>query len=213
MLTFFKVRTAYSLMWIFLSAIILSGCAASYTPIRPEARKYTDSYHSPDSSITYAYKYDVLSIMGNKRYSKKEQKAGFSVLAVRIQNNTDSAIKFSSLKVFHGNKEVIPLNNLAAANKVKQGVIPYVLYSLLVLYVNQGTRIENGRIEQDYMTIPIGIPIAVGNMVGAGAANTNLRKEFLKYDISSKSINPNETVYGIMVLQGLDHQPLRFESR
>ena len=196
---------------IFLIVTILTGCAALYTPIKPEARKYTDSYNSPDSALTYAYKYDVLTIMGNKRYSKKETKAGLSVLAVRIQNNTDSVIKFSDLKIFQGNREQIPVNNLAAANKVKQGVIPYILYSLLVLYVDQGSRIENGRVVQDYITIPIGVPIAVGNMVGAGAANKNLRREFVKYDMSSKTINPHETLYGIMVIQGSDHQPIRFE--
>src|SRR5688572_30361344 len=88
-----------------LSIILLSGCAASYTPIIPEARKYTGSYHSPDSVITYSYKYDVLSLRGNKRYSKKEQKTGISVVAVRIQNNTDSVVRFSDLKIFLGNKE------------------------------------------------------------------------------------------------------------
>src|SRR4051812_30820762 len=86
-----------------LSATILSCCAASYTPIMPEARKYHDSYNTSDSSITYACKYDVLSIRGNKRYSKKERKAGVSVLTVRFQNNTDSVIKFSDMKVFLGN--------------------------------------------------------------------------------------------------------------
>ena len=201
-----------SVWFALLTGIILSGCAASYTPVKPEARKYTSTYTSPDSAINYAYKYDVLSIMENKRYSKKEQKAGVSVLTVRIQNNTDSVIKFSDLRIFQGNNQVIPVSNLAAANKVKQPVWPYVFYSLLVVYIDQGVSMDNnGNMQQDYIAIPIGIPIAAGNMIGAGSANSNLRNEFVKYDLSSKSINPHETIYGIMVLQGFDHQPVRFE--
>src|SRR5689334_17859159 len=129
--------------WLILAAIILSGCAASYTPIVPEARKYTDSYSSADSSISYAYKYDVLSIRGNKRYSRKEKKAGLSVLSVRIQNNTNSVVKFSDLKIYLGNREVIPVDNLAAANNIKQSVLPYLLYCLLGIRLSQGGRIDN----------------------------------------------------------------------
>src|SRR5829696_657563 len=204
MFNFFNSKTYFPITGIcFLSVIILSGCAASYTPIKPEARKYTSAYNAPDSSISYAYKYDVLSLMGNKRYSKRERKAGLSVLSVRIQNNTDSAIAGSNLKVFVGNNQVIPVSNQVAANNLKQTVWPYLFYALLNLRLSQGVKIDNGRIEEEFIIIPIGIPIAVGNMIGAGSANVNLRKEFMQYDIMNKSIKPHETTYGIIVLQGL----------
>jgi len=194
---------------IILFIIALGGCAASYSPIIPEARKYISG--DSLSPVSFKYRYDVLSLRGNKRYSKKELKNGLSVVSVKITNNTDSVINTSNLKLFYGSKEIIPVNPEAAAMQLKQGTAIYLLYCLLAIYITKDELVSSGsgvRMEHETTVIPIGIPIGVGNMIGAGAANQNLRKEFLKYDISNKNINPHETIYGIITLKETGHEAL-----
>jgi hypothetical protein len=190
---------------IILIIFALGGCAASYSPINPEVRKY----RSGDSlaPVSFMYRYDVLSLRGNKRYSKKELKNGLNVVAVRITNNTDSIIHTSDLRLFYGSREIIPVNPEVAAMQLKQGTAIYLLYCLLGLYITNAESTGYG-VQEKTTFIPIGIPIAAGNMIGAGAANKNLKKEFLKYDINNKDINPHETLYGIITLKETGHEVL-----
>jgi hypothetical protein len=201
------MRKYLTIALLFLIMAFIVGCAASYTRISPEVRKY--KMGDSTSAISMMYKYDVLSLKGNKRYAKLEAKAGISVVAIKISNHTDSTLYTSRMKIFFGTKEVIPLNAFSASQMLKQGVVIYLLYSLLGLYVATGPSNTYG--QTHYTVIPIGIPIAAGNMLGAGAANTNLRNEFLKYDISDRIIKPGQDLFAIVSLKEITHEPLRVE--
>ena len=50
-------------------------------------------------------------------------------------------------------------------------------------------------------------------MLGAGSANSNLRKEFTAYDLTNRTIKPGETVYGIMSMREVSVAPMRAELR
>ena len=188
-----------------LAFILITGCAASYKPIMPAQRVYRTG--DSTSVIGMMYKYDVLSLRKNRRYSKKEMKAMLSVVAVKIHNHSDSVLFTSKMKLFAGTREVIPVSPILAAKALRQGVAIYLLYSLLTFTLTKQEFTGHG-VENHYTVLPIGIPIAIGNMIGAADANAHLKREFMKYDISNKSIKPGETLYGIITLMGASHDPL-----
>lgn len=198
----FKKPVGYLLL-----IVMMGGCAASYTPINPEARKYrTGDSLAP---VTFFYKYDVLGIQGNKRYVKKEAKNGLSVLSVKITNNTDSVINTSSIKLYASTRQIIPMNATSAALQLRQGTVAYLLYCLMFLTISSNSS-SYGE-DQHPTIIPIGIPIGIGNMIGAGSANQNLLREFMKYDITDRIIKPHETLYGIITLKETTHEALRID--
>jgi len=187
----------------------MNGCAASYWRISPDIRKYAAG--DTTARITVMYKYDVLALAGNKRYVKKESKAGISVVALKITNHTDSVLQTARMKFFFGNRQVVPLSAYSSSQMLRQGVLIYLLWALLTFSIYDNSYNSAGRAKENPTIIPIGLPIAAGNMIGAGAANGNLRKEFVLYDISDKTIRPGETIYGIISLKELTHKPIRIE--
>lgn len=189
---------------------LLSSCAGFYTTIQP-ARIAT--YQSAPSAgpIDFAYQFDALRLAGgNKKYVKKETKKNYRVAAVRLTNNGTQEINFSrDLTMYLGDQPVSPVPAPIAARDLRQGVPIYLLY---VLLNPTFTTSQNGQPENSTF-LPIGPFIAGGNMIAAGTANSNLRREFTGFDLTNRVIRPGETVYGIVSLHELAVAPLRVELR
>ena len=73
-----------------ISATLLAGCAGSFKSINPSSFQYTTQAENSDAELFY--KYDVLRERENKKYSRKELKAGVRIIAVRITNTTGKTI-------------------------------------------------------------------------------------------------------------------------
>lgn len=192
---------------------LATSCAGSYAPIRP--KRFTSYLASPSSGpVSFAYQFDALRLGGpNKKYVKKEMKNGYHVLAVRVTNNWDREINFSrDLTLFYGDRPVTPVPATIAAHDLRQGVAIYLLYLLGNMQVGGTTDVRTG-VTSGSTFLPTGLLLAGGNMLGAGTANSNLRKEFEAYDLTNRSIKPGETVYGIMSLREIAVAPLRVEFR
>jgi len=99
-----------------------------------------------------------------------------------------------------------------AAHDLKQGVAIYLLYLLLNFNVGGTTDARTGATSGGTY-LPTGPFIAGGNMLGAGLANGNLRKEFETFDLTNRTIKPGETVYGILSLRETAVAPMRLELR
>ncbi len=87
--------TSYALLVLFLC----SGCAAFYKPVKPERFSYRNNKVYED--ISFAYRFDVLTLTKNKRYAKKEEKFDIDVVAIKITNNSDKVISFDEDIKFH----------------------------------------------------------------------------------------------------------------
>ncbi|HET9504460.1 MAG TPA: hypothetical protein VFO93_13040 [Hymenobacter sp.] len=192
-----------------------SGCAGSYTPIRPD-RIATYQASPTTAPLQFGYQYDALRMHGhNKKYVKKEQKKGYHVVAVQVKNNTAAEINFSRDAVlYYGDRQVVPVASDIAAQDMKQGVAIYLLYVLLNVRLG-GTTTTNGygQTTTGGTFLPTGPFIAGGNMLGAGLANKNFRRELAQYDLTSRNIRPGETVYGLLCLRETNVAPLRLELR
>ncbi|MDO1449659.1 hypothetical protein Q0590_25505 [Rhodocytophaga aerolata] len=181
---------------IFLLLVTFSfGCAGNYKAISPKKLEY--HYTEENGGVSLSYRYDVLSLKGNRRYAKKEDKRDIKVVAVKVTNNTDTTLSFSQdLNWEQGNREIIPLDPTVVGKKIKQTVPTYLFYLPLTLTLST-------------TTLPIGIPIAVGNMIVAGSSNKNFREELHQYNLSGKKIEPGQTVYGIISIDATQTAPIR----
>lgn len=143
--------------FLLLPVLLSYGCASSYNPIRPETVLYNYTELSADASISTGYAFDQLSVRNNKKYAKKEIKNSVRVISVKVVNNTDAPIQIGQdCRLFMGNREVLPLDGAAAAQRLKQGVPIYLLYSLLTVQLFKTDGYGNTK----QTTLPVGIPIS-----------------------------------------------------
>jgi hypothetical protein len=196
--------------------LLSSGCAGSYTPIRPD-RLATYQASSATAPLQLGYQFDALRAHGNnKKYVKKEQKKGYHVVAVQLKNNTGAEVNFSRDAVlYYGDRQVVPVAANIAAQDMKQGVAIYLLYLLLNVTVGSSTTTNSygQTTTTNGTTFYTGPFIAGGNMLGASLANKNFRRELQQYDLTNRNIAPGETVYGLVSLRESNVAPLRIELR
>jgi hypothetical protein len=195
------------------SILAVTSCAGSYTAIQP-SRISTYQSTTTASPVEFSYQYSALIAHGgNKKYLKKERKFGYQVVAVKVKNNTSADLQFGrDLELSFGNRPIAPVPAVQAANDLKQGVAIYLLYILGIGQVGGSTDPYTGQTTGGTL-LPWGPFVAAGNMIGAGMANTNMRKEFMQYDMANKIIRPGETAYGIVSLREYNVAPLRLSLR
>jgi hypothetical protein len=178
---------------ILISAALLSACASSYHPLRPNSTYFPAT--DEKNSVVFSYKLGVLREMGNKKYAKREDKKAIRVASVKLTNNTSRDITIGKDVIFQSaNSEAVLLAPEFLHKELKQGVAIYLLY--LLLTGDQG------------LSIIIGPGIAIGNMAGAGAANQNFLKELKAFNMINKTIKPGETVYGLIGFRDIGYAPL-----
>lgn len=172
--------------------VLIGSCASSYNAIYSSTIKYNGI--SESDGVWFEYKYDVLQEAGNKKYAQKEVKKGYQIISVKITNNSDKAISFADhIKIFSGTQPVIPEAPEKIRRIIKQTTPAYLLYGLLWLNIS---KCEN--LECESTSLPIGIPIAIGNMIVSGAANGDFLSELRQNNLINKVIEPGETAYGLM---------------
>ena len=200
---------------VLAATVALSSCAGSYHAIRPERISNYQSTAQNGAPVEFEYHYSALRVNGpNKKYIKKERKQGYQVVAVKVKNNTSSDLNFSrDLELTFGDRAIIPVPGVQAANDMKQGVAIYLLYLLLNFNVGSYTTVNGQIVEDNRKFIPTGPFIAGGNMLGAGMANKNMRTEFARYDLTNKVLRPGETVYGIVPIREMNVAPLKLVLR
>jgi hypothetical protein len=176
---------------LFLVVLFVSSCASNYNAIQPDAMP-TDR-QGEINGVSYGYSKNVLSKTGNKKYAKKEVKRGISILAVKIENNTDNEISVKDDLIFRmGELELEPLESVVVGDNIKQIAPLYVLYGLLFLNITNNNQT---------LSLPIGVPIAIGNIVVASSTNRKFREDFSTYNIRDEKIAPGETVSGLVAFR------------
>ncbi|WP_020531676.1 hypothetical protein [Flexithrix dorotheae] len=171
--------------------LILSSCASGYTTINPANIYYQSS--SDHGSVSFAYKYEVLNERGNKKYAKKEVKKGIKLVAIKVENHSNEDLVFGKdYVVYSGDRPVNLLESSFIHSQLKQGVPIYLLY--LLLTPMQFTSNE----ESTHIGLVIGPGITLGNMIGAGTANANFKKELENNLLNNREIKSGETVYGLI---------------
>jgi hypothetical protein len=190
----------------------LCSCATSYKQIQPSTLTYSGS--SSEGGVTLGYRYDVLREKGNKKYAKRESLRGIRVIAVKIANNSSTALTIGqncSLMSAVGPVSIVDPSVVHV--QLKQGVPIYLLYLLMTPLQFNVTRSSGNSVETSSTPIGfvLGPALAIGNMAAAGGANQNFLRELEKYNLANKTINPGETVYGLIGIRDIGVNPLRLQ--
>lgn len=194
------------LPWIAI-ALLMMECAQSYRPLSPRTLQYTASADTDE--LEFSYRYDVFAHRGNRKYSKREKKSGFSVLAIKVTNKTSRPLNLKrDLELFTDRGAIMPADNQITAKAIRQRVPIYLLYLLLnVTYTSC-----NGP-NCAVTFIPTGVVIAGINMGVAGGANKNMRAEFDEYQLNDRDLAPGETAHAIIAIPDLGFPALKMRVR
>ncbi len=183
--------------------LVICSCASSYKQINPDDLFFTGN--SDQDYIEFSYKTNILNTSGNRKFARKEVKSGASVIAVRIQNNSDKEIiigQNAHLKSGNYHLELLTPNQITS--KIKQSTASYLLFLLLTpmqLTIDDG----EGPPESYNIGIGVGPGLSLLNMATASGANSAFNKELVQFSLINKSIAPGETTYGLV---GLNYSSL-----
>jgi hypothetical protein len=182
---------------------IFTGCASNYNRINPNNTLYISSERQTEG-VKLSYKYGVLKESQNKKYSKKEDKSGLQVVAIKVKNESDKPITLNeNYAIYAGGTQITPMPTNYVVKEIKQGVAIYILYMLFT-----PTVLTTGNNET-----PIGYALGPGltllNIGTASSANAKFRKDLENFSLIGKSIAPGETVYGLMGFQNTGYAPLK----
>jgi hypothetical protein len=205
----FEVENPAMRYCIYALLLILSGCASSYKPLRPNATYYPTT--NTESGLEFSYKLGVLRENGNKKYAKREDRKAIRLASVKIVNTSDRSYTVgSNLKFYSGNSELILIDPATLHRELKQGVPIYLLYLLMTPIQFYSTN-SSGQTTSTPIGVVLGPGLAIGNMVGAGGANQNFLKELNTFNLINKTIKPGETVYGIIGIRDIGYNPINIK--
>lgn len=177
------------------------GCASSYKPLDPASLSYTRSFEIPDT-LRVSYLYKTQAMTGNKRYDKRERKYGMASVAVKIENLTDTTIELTrnnfGVSTSSGNKTIY--TPAVYSKKVKQWAAIHLLHTLWGPWAVSWQEDENGETDVNFIFIPIGAIVGIGNAVKASKANdVNLANQE-RYKIWDKKIAAGSALYGLIAI-------------
>jgi hypothetical protein len=204
------MKKTFTRLWAGILLLpLLSGCASAYHPVKPEALPYSYKEVNLQDQVSLSYMYDGLALRGNKKYVKREMKNAIKVVGVKIENSSAYPINVGEdCRFYMGDRELNPIDPNLTATLIKQPVPIYLLYSLLnFTFYTEVDPYTNKPTNSTF--IPSGPFIAVGNMVVAGTANTQMRKELIGKSILAKTIAPGQTAYGLLCLRETSSGPIK----
>lgn len=203
-------KSSINFLFIIISVILLSSCAGPYHAISPGQISYYAN--SNIDELDFSYKYNVMIERRNKKYARKEVRSGMNLVAVRITNKSSQKLVVKDDITFYSNGQpFIPMEPKVYTNTVKQQAGFYLFY-LLLTPISLNTYDEYGNTES---STPIGLfigpGIALGNLIGASQANQNMLREIERENIINKTIEPGQSVSGLMVVPGFASSSLTID--
>ncbi|MEJ0034360.1 MAG: hypothetical protein WDO15_30285 [Bacteroidota bacterium] len=174
---------------------LVSQCAVKYRPIEPEKVEYDQVFENDE--IKLSYRYDVLNYRGNPKLAKFERRTGLRVVAAAFTNKSTRTFNIDrDIDIFTDEEDPYYLDGITAAKRLQQHTRVYLFYSLL-LYAKFDCDGRGLNCVPTYV-IPAGVPLTVYNMMKAKKANRDMSKEFEKYSVFTRNIEPGQTVYAIL---------------
>lgn len=188
--------------WALISSIfvlsLFSNCAGPYKAFKMETIPFKEPV-STDNKVSYSTRQGVMYNTRNYRYAKKELKDQYSLMAVKIINQTDYVIALNDLNYScGGSTNITPIPMEVYLKTVKQKAGLYWLYAAGVV----PNPFCKGCLKY---VIPWGIvPAAVGFGVGL-RSNKKMEKELNAYDLRNKVVQPHDSIMGILPFKGISN--------
>ena len=197
--------------WCILIGAACSSCATSYKPLTPVLYPYRNK-DDDNRVVKISYDYDVQLMSGNKRYSNSEKKNHMAAVAIRIENNSDHVIRITrdNLLIFKGDNQIMPLSPMEYSKKVKQKAGFHMFHALWGPWAYSYQN-NNGQKESHFIYLPVGAIVGIANSVKGSKANALHLATLQSNEIWKKEILPGEKAHGVILIQALGFEELRFE--
>lgn len=187
---------------------LMCSCAASYKSIYPESIAYIKD-NSSAKGVEVGYHHNILPEKGNKKNHRKELKSGVQLIALKITNNTDTVLELNKNFLLHSAESplnVVPIDRTFFL--LKQQPTWYLFYCLLTFSTYSSTTTSGFSNTSDVNIYPIGVPIALYNIIVASSANKKFKEEMIKYSPNNRAIKKGETAYFIIGINSTTFQPI-----
>ena len=209
-----KSITMRKLFPIFLLIILITSCARSYHTIYPEFYNY-DNKKPFIEGITVSYFYDVQNHVRNKPYARKERKNGLKLVAIKVENKSDSAITLTrqnfNIQTSSG-RNIYILENSAYTSIIRQFPETFIIF-----YGLAGIQYEWGNVNgESYSRVtynPIPIIVGIINAIIAGNSNSKQKENLEKNEIFNRTIHPNSSIFGLIAIKEAGYPELNFIYR
>lgn len=205
-----------SFITIAILIFLVSSCARPYRKINMSAVPFNE--FRSDQNISYSIRQGVLYNMRNFFFARREMKKNLSLVALKIVNNSDTAININDLRFTCG--ALLPIQQIGVNeyfNVLKQKPALYWLYSVgAVVYPkpavytdpvtnnqfpkpnNPKKFIKNGK---QFIPIPIGLPVAAANYAIAYRSNKKMLLDLQLLNLTNRVIQPHDTIQGILMFK------------
>jgi hypothetical protein len=172
-------------------------------------RQLKDASVADTDGLEVNYKYGILREMGNKKYAKKESRRNIRVVALEVTNLTDAPINFKDdVEIFSGDRQILLMEPEQIKHGIRQVAPLYLLWSLFWLTI---TKCENN--DCSVIPLPVGVVIGLTNMSMASGANRNLLYDLKRFDLQKKTIEPGETVFGLIGIEANSNEALEIRFK
>ncbi len=194
---------------LLLCTLLMCSCAAIYNPIEPAYLSYelAGNYNG----LKLSYRYGILAELNNKRYARKENKQKIKLVVVKIENTSNQALVVGKDFNLISNGQAIDfINSAVAYQKLKQKNWPGMGFLLLAL--TPPVQTTNGASVADFpLGMVAGPMLAAGNIFVAINANKQFRSELESNNLLGSIIKPQETRYGIIIINAAEENPIEIK--
>ena len=197
------------LLCVFIFVLSFFNCASRYRVIEPNNINYVSKTET--KGVTLEYKYDLL----DKKYSKKEDKKGIRLVAVKISNNSDGDLVFGrDLNLVYANEnEIYVLDKEKTFKTLKQSPATHLFYLLLTPVNFYTTKTSEYGLQETTSSTPVGLilgpGLAAGNLIAASSANKKFKTELANFDIKGSTIKQGEVKYGLVGVNSESYDALK----
>jgi hypothetical protein len=202
----------FKYLFILASLFMLTSCGVTYKPLELERLSFQNAA-SLKENVTVSYLYDIQDMSRNRRYGKKERKAGYVAVGVRIKNESNQPIQITDNFMVTANGTERPLMSPEAYTaKVKQHPPVHLLHALWGPW--QYSYVEYGNQRQSsFRYLPVGAAVGLINLIVAATGNANHEETLKANTIIGRTVEPGNTLNGIILMASPSYEPLTFELR
>lgn len=196
---------------LILCILLTFSCASTYKPVNLTSYAYDRSYLIKDS-LQVSYQYNIQQLSGNRRYARKEKKRNMTSVAVKIKNLSASPVTLTrnTFQVYSENQAANIYSPVEYSKKVKQRVGLHLLHSLWGPWALSWKEDSNGETNFNFIYIPVGAIVGIGNSVRASNANKQNRATQEQNEIWNKRIDAGQTLYGLIAISAPMQDKLGF---
>jgi hypothetical protein len=166
-------------------------------------------------NVTVSYLYDIQTLSRNRRYGKKERKAGYAAVGVKIKNESNQPVQItgSNFVVIANGIERPLIGPEVYTSKVKQHPSVHLLHALWGPWQYSYQEYGNNQHETSFRYLPVGAAVGLINLIIASTGNIKHEETLKANTIIGRTVEPGHTLNGVILMASPSYEPLTFKMR